>query len=250
MSGIFMLRPLLKTKGTVPMPYLVKHISLGFIFSALVGCSTDRALQSVPYPVSYQERHPIALKNLPVTLDLHTTGDGLDFASQERLKDFATVYKERGRGPITMVLPKSQSIDTHSARIVNDVKRQLVAEGLRTNLNVSYASTSGGGSFAPIHFEFEGLTAQVLSQCGQWPSDLASAGSLEGLENRPYWNFGCSAQSNLANLVADPRDLVSPRGEAPNDVSTRTRTITSIRAGQDPATNWTVKNSSIGAAGG
>jgi pilus assembly protein CpaD len=187
---------------------------------------------------------------MPVTLDLHTTGDGLDFTSQQRLKDYATVYKERGHGPITMVISKSQGTDSHSVNMVAAVKRELVAEGLRTNLNVSYAAMKGGNSFAPIHFEFEALTAQPLSQCGQWPSDLASAGSLEGLENRPYWNFGCSAQSNLATLVADPRDLISPRGEAPNDVSTRTRTITSIRAGQDPATNWTVKNSSIGAAGG
>ncbi len=245
-----MLRPSKPTKGIDLMPYLVKPLSLGFILSLLAGCSADRAVQGVPYPVSYQERHPIALKNLPVTLDLHTTGDGLDFASQQRLKDFANVYKERGHGPIAMVISKSEGPESNSGRMVAEVKRQLIAEGLRTNLNVSYASMNGRNSYAPIHFEFEALTAQVLSQCGQWPSDLASAGSLEGLENRPYWNFGCSAQSNLANLVADPRDLVTPRGEAPNDVSTRTRTITSIRAGQDPATNWTVKNSAIGAAGG
>ena len=94
------------------------------------------------------------------------------------------------------------------------------------------------------------LVAKVASQCGQWPDDLASAGSINGWENRPYWNLGCSTQSNLAALVADPRDLVSPYGEAPNDVAKRTRAITSIRGGADPATSWTVKNSNIGATGG
>jgi type IV pilus biogenesis protein CpaD/CtpE len=62
-----MLRPSKPTKGIDLMPYLVKPLSLGFIVSLLAGCSADRAVQGVPYPVSYQERHPIALKNLPVT---------------------------------------------------------------------------------------------------------------------------------------------------------------------------------------
>ena len=32
-------------------------------------------------------------------------------------------------------------------------------------------------------------------------------------ENRPYWNLGCANQRNLAAMVANPADLVQPRGE-------------------------------------
>ena len=35
------------------------------------------------------------------------------------------------------------------------------------------------------------------------------------IENRPYWNFGCATQRNLAAMVDNPADLVQPRGEAP-----------------------------------
>ena len=34
-------------------------------------------------------------------------------------------------------------------------------------------------------------------------------------ENRPYWNFGCANQRNLAAMVDNPADLVQPRGETP-----------------------------------
>ena len=34
-------------------------------------------------------------------------------------------------------------------------------------------------------------------------------------ENKPYWNFGCATQRNLASQVANPADLVQPRAEGP-----------------------------------
>ena len=90
----------------------------------------------------------------------------------------------------------------------------------------------------------------MADQCGQWPSDLASASSIEGWENKPYWNFGCATQTMIAAQTSDPRDLVTPRGEEASDALMRARGIDTVRKGSDPNTAWTVKNSNIGGVGG
>jgi len=73
--------------------------------------------------------------------------------------------------------------------------------------------------------------------------------SVEGWQNKPYWNFGCATQTMVAAQTADPRDLVEPRGEEPSDTIIRARAIDSVRKGTDPNTNWIVKNSNIGTVG-
>jgi pilus assembly protein CpaD len=61
--------------------------------------------------------------------------------------------------------------------------------------------------------------------------------------------MGCSYQSMLAEQVADPRDLVSPRAEDPADTQMRSRPIESLRKGADPTTDWKTKNTSISSVG-
>ncbi len=64
---------------------------------------------------------------------------------------------------------------------------------------------------SPIRLVFQGLKARVADRCGQWPTDLASGGSIEGWKNEGYQNFGCATQSALAAQIDDPRDLVQAR---------------------------------------
>jgi pilus assembly protein CpaD len=101
-----------------------------------------------------------------------------------------------------------------------------------------------------VRLTFVGLKATVGSQCGQWPSDLASGSTMQGWENRQWWNFGCATQSTLAAQIDDPRDLVAPRAESASDVQLRTRAIGDLRQGRDPGTAWAVGNTSIGNIGG
>ncbi len=90
----------------------------------------------------------------------------------------------------------------------------------------------------------------MADQCGQWPRDLSSASSVEGWDNKPYWNLGCATQTMIAAQTSDPRDLVTPRGEEPADTLIRARGIDSIRKGSDPNTNWAVRSTNISGVGG
>jgi pilus assembly protein CpaD len=47
-------------------------------------------------------------------------------------------------------------------------------------------------------------------ECGLWPTNLASDPA-----NLPYPNLGCATQQNFAAMIANPADLIGPRGETP-----------------------------------
>ena len=55
--------------------------------------------------------------------------------------------------------------------------------------------------------------------CGVWPTNLARQ-----FDNLHYENFGCFNQKNLAEMVANPADLVGPRTMTPRSESRR-RTV-------------------------
>jgi pilus assembly protein CpaD len=101
-----------------------------------------------------------------------------------------------------------------------------------------------------LRLSFEALKAKVANRCGEWPRDLASGTSLAGWQNESYWNFGCAEQSTFAAQIADPRDLLGPRGKTPSDIEMRMRAIDRLRSGQDLSTSWQVKGTSIGSVGG
>jgi pilus assembly protein CpaD len=55
-------------------------------------------------------------------------------------------------------------------------------------------------------------------------------------ENKPYYNFGCANQRNLAAMVDNPTDLVQPRPETPAYTERRTASFGKYRKGESTAT--------------
>jgi pilus assembly protein CpaD len=48
-------------------------------------------------------------------------------------------------------------------------------------------------------------------------------------------DFGCSNQHNLAAMVSDPRDLITPRGMGPSDATRRETVIGTYEKAQSTA---------------
>jgi pilus assembly protein CpaD len=100
-----------------------------------------------------------------------------------------------------------------------------------------------------IRVSYKRIVAEA-GPCGQWPDNMGPGvvGSerypLLESENRPYYNFGCATQRNLASSVANPEDLVQPRAETPAYAARRQTVIDKYAKGQDTAT--TVANSTGG----
>jgi len=55
-------------------------------------------------------------------------------------------------------------------------------------------------------------------------------------ENKPYHNFGCATQRNLAAMIDNPADLEQPRPETPAYTARRTEAFEKYRKGNPTAT--------------
>jgi len=216
----------------------------------LAGCGVpDRLATGSTMPDDYRARHPIALAEQQIVLDIFPAGGGLDKPARDRIRTFIASYVRDGQGPVVVQLPSGVRVQYDTHRVVDQIRRELAASGARGYVNVGTYPVANPMVASPIRLSYVGLKATVATRCGEWPRDLASGSSVEGWENRSYWNYGCATQSMLANQVANPRDLVNPQGGTPGDAAMRTRAIVKVRNGEDPSTKWVVKNSSIGTVG-
>lgn len=218
---------------------------------ALGGCGTDRIVRPSVTPDDYHARHPIVLADARTSLDVFpATGQGrLDRHTAKQIFAFAAQYRELGRGPVLVLMPRiGRRGDPRS--LIADIRASLAAGGAHGGVEVSTYPVADPGLASPVRLSFVGVKAKVASQCGQWPSDLGPGTNVDGWDNKTYWNFGCATQQMIAAQTSDPRDLVTPRGEEPSDTLVRARGIESIRKGTDPATKWIVQNTNIGAVGG
>ena len=220
----------------------------GFAASALAGCGVDYASNDSVAPGDYHQRHPIVIAEAPTTLDVYPVGGGVDKQSKDEIRAFVERYRALGAGRITILAPAGEP--DKNRRIVDDVRRTLASTGLRGTVGVGVYPVADATRASPVRLIFQGLKASVPTPCGQWPSDLASGGSIEGWKNDYYANFGCASQSVLAAQVADPRDLAQTRASDPPDVAMRMRAIDDVRKGEDPGTNWKTQITPIGQVGG
>ncbi len=235
-------RPLEGASRLAPLAAILLAVSLA-------GCGVNRVVADNDRGADARLRHPIALVEQPYALDLFPTGAQLDERTRQQVIAFAHRYRQVGRGSIAMLVPRAAQRELADGRVLDQIRRELAASGATAPVTVSHYPIQNPALASPVRLSFDGLKAAVTHRCGDWPSDLASASTTAGWDNKNYWNFGCASQAMLAAQVADPRDIATPQGETPPDGGMRLRAIGAVRRGADPATTWTTRNSNIGSVG-
>ncbi len=210
----------------------------------LAAC-TDRVVTGSTIKDDYRERHRITMAERPVNLNLFPIGSGLDQINERRLAYFASEYRRVGESRLEILLPVGGA---NEARMKSFVPQIQAALGLPNDGRISIGTypVADPDANSPIRLSYRTTRATVINRCGEWPADLGPANGTTDSENRPWWNFGCSYQTMLANQTDDPRDLEAPRAETPSDTTMRMRGIGRVRNGSDPATSWTVGVTSAG----
>ena len=232
------------------MSSLRKAAASAVLLMPLAGCGTTDRIKTSSIPLEdYKVRHPIVIAETRTSIDVFpSASEGrLDSHTAKQVFTFAAQYRELGRGPMLILVPRGIG---EPRTIVADIRRVLAAGGARSGVQVSTYPVADPRLVSPVRISYQGVRAKVADQCGQWPSDLASGTSVESWDNKPYWNLGCATQTMIAAQTSDPRDLVTPRGEESPDTVIRSRSIENIRKGTDPNTSWATKNSNIGGIGG
>ncbi|MBX4929474.1 CpaD family pilus assembly protein [Rhizobium binae] len=193
----------------------------------LSGCAGPHdQLTTGGIPDDYRARHPIIVTEAEQTVDIPvaSTDRRLTIAQRDLIRGFAANYISRASGPVYVLSPEGSPNSAAAHQLRNQVRAELASRGIASSkiINTSYAA-AGAGDAAPIRLSFTGTTA-ITTQCGQWPKDISN-----DFANQNYYNFGCATQNNLAAQIANPEDLVAPRGMTPIDAQRRNNAIQEYR---------------------
>ena len=177
---------------------------------ALAGCAVAPDAGLNVAPSSYQTRHPIVVDTSPTNLDLPAGDKKTHFTAgmKSAITGFAIAYRRSGASGIDVLVPSGSSNEVEASHVGGHARAALKQAGvpsshIRTRTYQAVSAEHPGH----VRLTYSGVKARVASECGVWPTDVGS-----DFTNQNYHNFGCASQSNLAAIVADPNDLISPRG--------------------------------------
>jgi pilus assembly protein CpaD len=208
-------------------------------------CQTDQQrVAGVPdTPFDYRQRHPITVTEADHTMQLFIGANRALLTPSQRAEvlAFGQTWKAEATGGVLIDLPTGTVNERTSAGALREIQSILAATGVPPGSVMVRTYQAGARTFATVRITYPKVTAQA-GPCGMWPKDIGATIDSEYYENKQYWNFGCSAQHNLAAMVANPEDLVQPRGETPVYTMRRTQVVEKYREGQPTATTYTNTN--------
>ena len=195
----------------------------------LAGCASSFEPIMPPYePIVAHERYPIAVSKNTVSMEVpvHRKMSRLPQEVRADVRKFLSQYRSSGTGQLRVLAPRSPRHKTSMAAAVSELRTMFSAADINDSAVIyAYYPKGAAGTTAPITMSFRSFVA-VPPECGNWSENLAVTYS-----NLPGPNFGCAAQHNLASMVANPRDLVTPRAMTPSHAGRRDVVIEQYRVG-------------------
>ena len=204
-----------KAKGMLQMRTIFRGcVALTALLAAACAYPVNGPESALPY----EKRFPITVEPRMQTLRVGVDSGGLDPSSMNDLQKFARDYLSNGSGLIRVSGPR------RLPQAANTVADQMADFGVPRNRIVT--GTDDVASPADeVRVSYVGYVASA-EPCGDWSSNLGYTAS-----NAPSPNLGCATQHNLAAMVADPRDLVTPKPLGPQDAQRRLTILDKYRKG-------------------
>ncbi|SRR6266566_1964414 len=203
--------------------------------------STSSDVVTATIPDDYRLRHPIAVEEAKHSIVVYVgqARGGLSASQRADVMGLARTWVREGTGAIVADVP----VDTPNARAAASAFREIqnvLAEGGVPSRGITLHRYRPGDPqfFAAIRLSYPRITA-VAGPCGEWPADLGpSIANPSYFENKPYYNFGCATQRNLAAMIDNPADLEQPRSETYAYTARRTIAFEKYRKGEPTTTTY------------
>lgn len=202
------------------MKFLVRseRASLAAVALTLAGmlaaCNQQgQALTEGTPPDGYRSAYPIAVTEAPQTLDIPvgTGTGGLSADLKAVVADFGADAARNATGPVVVMTPigsVNQAAADYLARQIHAVLKQ---SGVAPSyLRAQTYAVADPRVPAPIRLGFARIKA-VSPPCGRWTADIMP----DNQKGDAGAEFGCASQANLAAMVENPNDLITPRAETP-----------------------------------
>jgi pilus assembly protein CpaD len=189
------------------------------------------------------------LRNHPITVAPHyetvnvafsDASAGLTPEDGTKLAGFVEDYLMRGDGAISISAPKGPD----SSAALSYFGEELAHMGVpRSRILVGTHDVSGADTHVEIGYIVYGAKTDP---CGNWSQNAADMA-----QNLPMPDFGCSNQHNLAAMISEPRDLMTPRGMTPADATRRQTVIGTYEKAQATASAKSQEqNAALSSVGG
>ena len=222
----------------------LRLLAAAALTSVLGACNQTQTARS-EYPFDYRDRHPITVREGARQVDVFIGKNrgGLTAAQRADVLAFAQWWRREANSGIVVQVPRGSHADRAAADSMREIHSSFAASGVPAKAVYVRPYRPESASLVSIKIEYTKMVAEA-GPCGEWPDDLGPSMNKGYGQNRPYWNFGCSTQRNLASMVDNPADLVQPRGEQPAYAARRSVALDKYRKGENPS--GTYQNSSSG----
>ena len=210
--------------------------------TALGACThTDEVAATASIPDDYRMRHPIAVQeaNRSVVIFVGQARGGLSAEQRADVMGLGQVWVQEGTGAIVIDVPTGTPNARAAADAFREAQALLVAAGVPPRgVVMHHYHPDDPRQLATLRLTYPKITA-VAGPCGLWPDDIGSSSKNKGyLENKPYYNFGCAYQRNMAAMIDNPSDLAQPRAETPAYNVRRTEGFEKYRKGTTTTTTY------------
>jgi pilus assembly protein CpaD len=207
---------------------------LAAISVALGGCWSSGEVVTASVPNDYRQRHPIAVQegNHSIVVFVGAGRGGLSAPQRADVAGFGQSWVREGTGGVVVDVPVNTPNARAAASAAREIQHTLAAAGVPSSaIRINRYSPDDPERFATVRLSYPKIAA-VAGPCGMWPADLGpSIDNPSYNENKPYYNFGCATQRNLAAMVENPADLEQPRSESPAYTMRRTTAFEKYRKG-------------------
>jgi pilus assembly protein CpaD len=164
---------------------------------------------------------------------------GLSAEQRADVMGLGQVWVQEGTGAIVIDVPTGTPNARAAADAFREAQALLVAAGVPPRgVVMHHYHPDDPRQLATLRLTYPKITA-VAGPCGLWPDDIGSSSKNKGyLENKPYYNFGCAYQRNMAAMIDNPSDLAQPRAETPAYNVRRTEGFEKYRKGTTTTTSY------------
>lgn len=210
------------TEGKLKAPLLA---ALMVSAATLTGCGAFQNRHHIEVgsvPDDYRTNHPIVLSEREEMLDVPVgnADTKISVAQRSGIQGFLRNYATNGSGLVQVLLPSGSSNSAAAQRVHGQIVSALTGGGVASrNIVTASYDASGATGTPPVRISYRAMSAST-EPCGKWPDDLSRTA-----DNKHYANFGCASQNNLAEMIANPADLIGPQLPSPADSAKRSLAI-------------------------
>ena len=213
---------------------LLALVAVLLVGTAAGGCWKSPRYKSPFTLANPNERHPIAVRQGEVVLDLsvYPGSSGLNESQKSQVYGFLHDYKSQSSERLLIRAPSGGPNETAAMRAYDDVRKALRTTGVRPAAVTLEPYFANGDPSAPVRLSYLQFVAEP-PDCPDWSENIG-----RDPKNMPWPNMGCTTQRNLAAMVANPEDLLHPRGETPRSGERRDTVWGNYVRGQVTGSEW------------